>query len=269
MIFVFEAPAVQTFWMKNTLIPLDMVFIARNGTVTTVAARVPASTLKTSDFDVARRRGRGEVRDRIARGRLRGDRPRRGDAPPAYRSKPTHDGAGGAGGCLRVLRCARWPRARSQVRAPTQLSGEAILGTREGEFRAYVRPPFDTYTLVQGALNWTAGSRRSYTLHVWCATPIAPRSSAPSATTHDDPLKFVRPAFNQAVDPGPPTADMFERKALEPPGRGPASSSIYRARRRLRARQRITASKAYARRRSYLLRVAPIREPERNRLRKI
>ena len=47
MIFVFEAPAVQTFWMKNTLIPLDMVFIARNGTVTTVAANVPATSATT------------------------------------------------------------------------------------------------------------------------------------------------------------------------------------------------------------------------------
>ncbi|WP_423746155.1 DUF192 domain-containing protein (plasmid) [Haladaptatus sp. SPP-AMP-3] len=37
MIFVFENPSVQSFWMKNTLIPLDMIFVAPDGTVLNVA----------------------------------------------------------------------------------------------------------------------------------------------------------------------------------------------------------------------------------------
>jgi uncharacterized membrane protein (UPF0127 family) len=59
MIFVFDGDAVQEFWMKNTLVPLDMVWVASDGSVTHVAANVPASTRDTPDESVARRRGEG------------------------------------------------------------------------------------------------------------------------------------------------------------------------------------------------------------------
>ncbi len=36
MLFVYSDEAPRTFWMKNTLIPLDMIFIAVNGTVVNV-----------------------------------------------------------------------------------------------------------------------------------------------------------------------------------------------------------------------------------------
>ena len=36
MLFDFGAPQAVTFWMKNTLIPLDMVFIAKDGHVVSV-----------------------------------------------------------------------------------------------------------------------------------------------------------------------------------------------------------------------------------------
>lgn len=59
MIFVFPRSDDWEFWMKNTLAPLDMVWLEGDGTVTTVAADVPASTFETSDASVARRRGHG------------------------------------------------------------------------------------------------------------------------------------------------------------------------------------------------------------------
>jgi uncharacterized membrane protein (UPF0127 family) len=41
MVFVFDTDQMQYFWMKDTLVPLDMVFIGGDGTVRKVYAAVP------------------------------------------------------------------------------------------------------------------------------------------------------------------------------------------------------------------------------------
>jgi uncharacterized membrane protein (UPF0127 family) len=58
MLFVFpDGAQTREFWMKDTITPLDMLFVDSNGTVTGVAANVPATKRGTPDEKIARRRG--------------------------------------------------------------------------------------------------------------------------------------------------------------------------------------------------------------------
>jgi uncharacterized membrane protein (UPF0127 family) len=41
MLFVFEQPTVQCFWMKNTLLPLSIAFVADDGTVVNIDEMKP------------------------------------------------------------------------------------------------------------------------------------------------------------------------------------------------------------------------------------
>ncbi|HUR89193.1 MAG TPA: DUF192 domain-containing protein [Ramlibacter sp.] len=44
MLFVFEQPSVQCFWMKNTPLPLTAAFIADDGTIVNLADMKPQTT---------------------------------------------------------------------------------------------------------------------------------------------------------------------------------------------------------------------------------
>lgn len=41
MIFVFDHDEINSFWMKNTIIPLDIAYVASNGTVVTIHTMAP------------------------------------------------------------------------------------------------------------------------------------------------------------------------------------------------------------------------------------
>src|SRR5438105_2153421 len=44
MLFVFERPSIQCFWMMNTLLPLTAAFVADDGTIVTLADMKPQTT---------------------------------------------------------------------------------------------------------------------------------------------------------------------------------------------------------------------------------
>jgi uncharacterized membrane protein (UPF0127 family) len=68
MIFAFPNEQRLDFWMKDTLVPLDMIWVAANGVVTNVAAKVPATTPSTPDEAIPRRAGIGKFVIELASG---------------------------------------------------------------------------------------------------------------------------------------------------------------------------------------------------------
>jgi uncharacterized protein len=55
MLFIFEKDEVQTFWMKNTFIPLDMVFIDRRMKVVGIVENAVPHSLHSRKVDIPSR----------------------------------------------------------------------------------------------------------------------------------------------------------------------------------------------------------------------
>ncbi|PZR57371.1 MAG: hypothetical protein DLM50_06145 [Candidatus Meridianibacter frigidus] len=93
-------------------------------------------------------------------------------------------------------------------------SPEQTLGLIRHTFRSHrPPPPFVRYTLTRRQLTnegfpdfiWT------YTYHIWCRTSDnAALGRRVFRGGSYGSLEFLRPTFNAATDPGPPTADLFE-----------------------------------------------------------
>ncbi len=84
MLFVFEQPAVQCFWMKNTLIPLTAAFVADDGSIVNLADMQPLDeashcSAKPVRYVLEMNQGWFKQRNLKAGARLRG---------PAFENKP-------------------------------------------------------------------------------------------------------------------------------------------------------------------------------------
>jgi hypothetical protein len=97
---------------------------------------------------------------------------------------------------------------------------QRVLGLIRSQYRSHRPPPqFETYTLVrsQKATNGYPDPTGSYTFHVWVRnTDRAALTRQVFRDEYRGPLTFDRPAFNEARDPGPPTADVFEPAPARP-----------------------------------------------------
>lgn len=116
--------------------------------------------------------------------------------------------------------CMGWVAWAAPATAGTPLKPDDVLAKIRQVFRAHrPPPPYISYTVVreqlteQGYPDYVG----SYTYHVWCRS--SDRAALGRKVFRDDargPLEFMRPAFNEPRDPGPPTADVFERAPAQP-----------------------------------------------------
>ena len=116
-----------------------------------------------------------------------------------------------------VLLAALMTPSPTAVESP---SPQRILGLIRAQFRSHRPPPaYETYTVTrkQNATNGYPDPVGSYTVHVWVRN--LDRAALTRKVFRDDArgeLTFDRPAFNEARDPGPPTADVFEPAPARP-----------------------------------------------------
>jgi len=89
MIFVFPGDGPVDFWMKNTLVSLDMVFVGADGTIRKIFSSVPVVPPNLPDASIPLEGGQGQyvielpAGEAVADGLVAGERLDLRDVPPA------------------------------------------------------------------------------------------------------------------------------------------------------------------------------------------
>lgn len=99
-------------------------------------------------------------------------------------------------------------------------SPQRVLGLIRAQFRSHrPPPPYVSYTIsrAQKTDQGYPDVVETYTYHVWCRTrDRAAMGRKVFRDNYEYPPEFMRPAFNEDRDPGPPTADVFEPAPVKP-----------------------------------------------------
>jgi len=154
------------------------------------------------------------------------------------------------------------------------MSADAMLARARATFRAHERPRFVEYTIARREFMYDIPDfENTYSLRIWYrATDRAALSRRLDRKRATGALHFIHPAFNEAVDPGPPTADIFE-PAPEPAGATPepAPSAPLRTIATIAIAGELDYHARFAgiEEGAYHLELTAYRDPERNRLRDI
>ncbi len=158
------------------------------------------------------------------------------------------------------------------------LTPQRILGLIRAKFRSHrPPPPYETYVLTRKQ-NTTQGFpdyASSYTYKYWCRTSDkAALKRQVYKSINRGTLEFERPAFNEDIDPGPPTADLFEPAPLrsrpvtfvptpEPSGTAPRLIGVVKAVGEFD--YRVVSMETQGN--TLDVHIEPTRDPDRNRLR--
>lgn len=73
MLFIFENDVPVAFWMKDTLIPLDMVFVGADGVVRRVYSKVPVVPLSLPDAQIPLEQGKAKYVIELPSGEAQAD----------------------------------------------------------------------------------------------------------------------------------------------------------------------------------------------------
>jgi hypothetical protein len=174
---------------------------------------------------------------------------------------------------------AATPAAPTTAVAPIPtMSPDDLLAAIRNRFRSHrPPPPFEVYTIVRKqATNYGYPDYAdSYTDHVWYRSYDHAALERRETELGDiGAMRFERPLFNQATDPGPPTADVFEPAPLHtlapnfvPTPEASLPPVIVTVRARGEFDYRVTDVEREGD--ELHLKLQPRREPDRNRLREL